>query len=171
MYLLEVDFTNVANLADALYFFFIQLVLIPKLYYLLNNIDRVQKCVNDLETTIFLSGSVEEDEIVRSAIFKAQLFHRVELSLCYSCATAWITNMFLPGSKKFTMVPAKFPWNYEYGIGFWLTFMYQFIAISHSAFAHMTMDTLGTGLLFHAAAQINRLGVKLSKVRIFFNNY
>lgn len=164
LYLLSVDYTNISNLADALFFFFIQIVLIPKLYYLLKNIDRVQQCVKQLETPIFISQSDEEDKFVGVAIFRAQLFHRTVLSLCGSCVIAWITNIFLPESQKYTIIPAKFPWNYKEGVGFWCTFIYQFIAIIHSAFTHMTMDTLATGLLFHSAAQIHRLGLKISKV-------
>lgn len=101
---------------------------------------------------------------VDAAIFRTVLFHRMEISMCYSCIIVWAITVFIEGSGKTQLIPAKFPFDTTRGYGFGITFVYQLIAVSFSAFTHMTMDTLATGLFFHAASQVNRLGNKLAHV-------
>lgn len=87
--------------------------------------------------------------------------------MCYSCIIVWAITIFIEGSGKTQLIPAKFPFDVTHGYKFVLTLIYQIIAVSYSAFTHMTMDTLATGLFFHAASQVNRLGNQLVHVCIF----
>uniref|UniRef100_A0A336K6E5 Odorant receptor n=1 Tax=Culicoides sonorensis TaxID=179676 RepID=A0A336K6E5_CULSO len=165
MYFFEIR--DLTDLANSLYFFLIQIVLIPKLYYLKKNGNRIRTCIEKLKSELFISENESEDELVDAAIFRTVLFHRMEISMCYSCIIVWSITVFIPGSGKMQLIPAKFPFDTSHGYAFALTFIYQFIAVSFSAFTHMTMDTLATGLFFHAASQVNRLGNKLTNR----NNY
>lgn len=69
--------------------------------------------------------------------------------------------MFFPGSTKYSIVPAVFPFDFESGFGFvfvWVS------GAAYSAVLYATFDTLVTGIFFHATAQIKRLGYHLAKV-------
>lgn len=78
--------------------------------------------------------------------------------------------MFVPGSTKYSIVPAVFPFNFESGVGFVVVWVYQVIGAAYSAVLYATFDTLVTGVFFHATAQVNRLGYHLSKV-LSFNSW
>lgn len=162
------DIHTVLDLAESLYFFLIQVVLIFKLYFLIKNGDRLKACIQKLSDPLFQSQNEEEDEITSTAIFRCLFFHRLQLSLCYSCIVVWSLSPFIAASGKTYMIPAEFPWPAKRGFGYAVAYIYQWIAISHSAFTHMTMDTLATGLLFHVAAQIHLVGLRLSKVHLIF---
>lgn len=60
MYFFEIQ--DLTDLANSLYFFLIQIVLIPKLYYLTKNGNRIRKCIEKLESALFLSETEEEDK-------------------------------------------------------------------------------------------------------------
>lgn len=72
--------------------------------------------------------------------------------------------MFFPGSTKYSIVPAVFPFDFESGFGFVFVWVYQVIGAAYSAVLYATFDTLVTGIFFHATAQIKRLGYHLAKV-------
>lgn len=160
--LFTVDYSDIAAVADSLFFFFMQLVLIPKLYWFLKNTERIRALLNQLESPIFMPSNEDEEKSLDYSIFMTRLFHRVIVGLSYQAIVSWLLTV-MNGVKP-TMVPAQFPWSYEGGFGFWFTLFYQFGGISHSALTHTALDTMVMGLMFHITGQLYRLGTKLSKV-------
>uniref|UniRef100_A0A336MCL2 CSON014717 protein n=1 Tax=Culicoides sonorensis TaxID=179676 RepID=A0A336MCL2_CULSO len=91
-------------------------------------------------------------------------FHRPSIGSCFICIIVWSVTLFLPGSTKYCIVPAVFPFNFESGFGFYLVWIYQVIGTCYSAILYPTFDNLVNGVIFHATAQINRLGYHLSRI-------
>lgn len=60
MYFFEIE--DLTDLANSLYFSLIQMALIPKLYYLKKNGARIRKCIEKLQSELFISENEEEDE-------------------------------------------------------------------------------------------------------------
>lgn len=86
MYFFEIR--DLTDLANSLYFFLIQIVLVPKLHYLKKNGDRIRKCIDQLKSELFISQNVEEDEWV--SIENIILFNNIFIS------DLSITRFFVP---------------------------------------------------------------------------
>lgn len=105
MYFFEIQ--DLTDLANSLYFFLIQIVLIPKLYYLKKNGDRIRKCIEQLKSDLFLSENEEEDKCdfffiyvfnVKVRIFFCSKGSLSMQSFAQSCFTAWKSQCVIPVS-------------------------------------------------------------------------
>lgn len=156
------------DFAEALYFFLTELVTIPMHIYLKRRINVARKAIEKLETPKFLSLDETEDEYLSWAIFRTLFFHRPSVGLCFVCIIQWSLSLFVPGSTKYAIVPAYFPFNYKSGVGFVVVWIYQVIGAAYSAVVYATFDTLVTGVFFHATAQVKRLMYHLSQVKFVY---
>uniref|UniRef100_A0A336ME74 Odorant receptor n=1 Tax=Culicoides sonorensis TaxID=179676 RepID=A0A336ME74_CULSO len=155
---------NLQEFAEGLYFFLTEAVTIPMHICLKLHLDTVKKSIQKLESPKFMAEDPVEDKFVSWAIFRSLFFHRPSIGSCFICIIAWSVTLFLPGSTKYCIVPAVFPFNFESGFGFYLVWIYQIIGTCYSAILYPTFDNLVTGVIFHATAQVNRLGYHLSRI-------
>lgn len=135
-------------------------------YYLKKYVDVVKTAIERLESPKFISTDQVEDEFLSWAIFRTLFFHRPSVGLCFVCIIQWSISLFVPGSTKYSIVPAVFPFEFESGFGFLFVWVYQVIGAAYSAVLYGSLDTLVTGVFFHATAQVNRLRYHLSEVKL-----
>lgn len=158
--------TNIQEFAEGLYFFLIEFVTIPKVYYWKKNMKIVKELMKKLKSETFSSKNEDEDEVISWAIVRTLFFHRLGIGLCLVAISQWTLILFIPGSKKDMLIPAMFPISSgdKNDKLFLIIFFYQAFGSFFCAVIYWTMDTIMTGTFYHAAAQIKRLGIKLTKL-------
>lgn len=90
--------------------------------------------------------------------------------MCHMCIVQWSVGLFTSDTGKYTLCPAWFPFEYRYGIGFYVALVYQICGMVWSAWAFIALDTMTIGLFFHATAQVKRLAHNLQKVYEYESN-
>uniref|UniRef100_A0A336N2W0 CSON005362 protein n=1 Tax=Culicoides sonorensis TaxID=179676 RepID=A0A336N2W0_CULSO len=144
--------TSIPDVADALFFFLNELMLLPKIYYYRKNATLMKKIVAKLESENFLPKNKDEEKYVRKTMAHTTFNHRYLIANTYVVILNWAFSAYFNHKNntgnKFLM-PARFPFNTD-GKLYWIAFFYQFFAIYYTGTIHMTTDTFATGLIFHA---------------------
>uniref|UniRef100_A0A336L2D1 CSON003796 protein n=1 Tax=Culicoides sonorensis TaxID=179676 RepID=A0A336L2D1_CULSO len=145
-------------------------MLLPKLYYYRKNNTHIKNLVNKLKSFSFLPQNAEEEKFVLTAMKRTTFFHRLLLSLTYPTIVMWSISAYIghkDNSEKQFLIPANFPFDIKVPSLYYFALFYQTIAIFYTGTTHMTTDTMATGLIFHAASQVEILGSRISKIGYF----
>lgn len=129
------------------------------------NIEVVKRTIAKLESDTFLPKDETENEFLKWAKVRTLLMYAPLLVSCFFLIFVWSVCVLLPGDTKTSIVPAIFPFDFEFGVGFGVVWVYQTLAEMYSVLVFITYSTFVSGMFFHASAQLKRLGYHLSKVK------
>ncbi|CRK99077.1 CLUMA_CG012001, isoform A [Clunio marinus] len=81
----------------------------------------------------------------------------------------WAISVFFDDKHDKLRLPisAWYPFSYENPWVYSIVYIYQVYGISMSAVVNSATDTFASSMIFHLDSQIKRLGIQLSKVKLF----
>uniref|UniRef100_A0A336MM79 CSON003793 protein n=1 Tax=Culicoides sonorensis TaxID=179676 RepID=A0A336MM79_CULSO len=104
--------TSIPDVADALFFFLNELMLLPKIYYYRKNATLMKKIVAKLESENFLPKNKDEEKYVRKTMAHTTFNHRYLIANTYVVILNWAFSAYFNHKNntgnKFLM-PARFP--------------------------------------------------------------
>lgn len=91
------------------------------------------------------------------------------LSMSQFTICIWAIFPFLESEMRLP-IAAWYPFSTDNKYIFALVYVYQIFGISMSACFNCSTDTFSSAIIAHANAQVQRLGIQLSKVGVLFIN-
>lgn len=107
--------------------------------------------------------------VVKTAMMQTLVFCTTFLAMSQFTISIWAIFPFLEPEMRLPLA-AWFPFSTDNKYIFTLVYIYQIFGISMSACFNCSTDSFSSAIIAHANAQVQRLGIQLSKVGVSFIN-
>ncbi|KAG5684559.1 hypothetical protein PVAND_013784 [Polypedilum vanderplanki] len=161
LYFKDVD--DIAKAADGIFIVMTQIAMLFKLERLYMNRHRVKACAKMLENEIFEPKDIDEENVMKPVMFNCLRFCLLLLTPSVLTCHLWTIVPFFEEKIRFP-IATWYPFSTQNTFVFIIIYFYQYVGIHVSAVVNTAQDTIISAFIAQTNGQIQRLGIRMSKI-------